>query len=101
VVTLEELDEHSMTRVLTEVKHNILDQYRWIFKQDQVELNFESSSIDAIVKRAINSGTGARALQSEVERALMPHMFKLRDYVKREIKCVNINADLINNPDNI
>jgi ATP-dependent Clp protease ATP-binding subunit ClpX len=101
VVTLEELDESSMTRVLTEVKHNILDQYRWIFKQDQVELNFESSSIDAIVKRAINSGTGARALQSEVERALMPHMFKLRDYVKREIKCVNINADLINNPDNI
>ena len=101
VVTLEELDEHSMTRVLTEVKHNILDQYRWIFKQDQVELNFESSSIDAIVKRAINSGTGARALQSEVERALMPHMFKLRDYVKREIKCVNINADLINNPSNI
>jgi ATP-dependent Clp protease ATP-binding subunit ClpX len=101
VVTLEELDEHSMTRVLTEVKHNILDQYRWIFKQDQVELNFESSSIDAIVKRAIDSGTGARALQSEVERALMPHMFKLRDYVKREIKCVNINADLINNPDNI
>ena len=101
VFTLEELDEHSMTRVLTEVKHNILDQYRWIFKQDQVELNFESSSIDAIVKRAINSGTGARALQSEVERALMPHMFKLRDYVKREIKCVNINADLINNPSNI
>jgi ATP-dependent Clp protease ATP-binding subunit ClpX len=101
VVTLEELDESSMTRVLTEVKHNILDQYRWIFKQDQVELNFESSSIDAIVKRAINSGTGARALQSEVERALMPHMFKLRDYVKREIKCVNINADLIKNPDNI
>jgi len=101
VVTLEELDEPSMTRVLTEIKHNILDQYRWIFKQDQVELNFDSSSIDAIVKRAINSGTGARALQSEVERALMPHMFKLRDYVKREIKCVNINADLINNPNNI
>ena len=101
VVTLDELTEQDLTRVLTEVKHNMIEQYQWIFKQDNVELNFDAGSICAIVKRAIESGTGARALQSEVERALMPHMFRLRDYVNRGINRVDINADLINNPTNI
>ena len=101
VVTLDELTEQDLTRVLTEVKHNMIEQYQWIFKQDNVELNFDAGSISAIVKRAIESGTGARALQSEVERALMPHMFRLRDYVNRGINRVDINADLINNPTNI
>lgn len=97
-VTLEELERADMLRILTEVKNNYVDQYQWLFQQDGVELKFVPEALEAMVDRAIESGTGARALHSEIERALMPHMFHLRQYRDKGIKCVDIAAEDINNP---
>ena len=99
VVTLEELAKPDMIRILTEVKNNYIDQYQWLFQQDEIELRFDPAAIEAMVDRAIESGTGARALHSEIERALMPHMFHLRQYRDKDIKCVDISAADINNPE--
>jgi ATP-dependent protease Clp ATPase subunit len=52
----------------------------------------------AIVDRAITSGTGARALQSELERVLLPHMFDLKQYQANAVKCVDIDETQVNNP---
>lgn len=98
MVTLKELEKFDMLRILTEVKNNYVEQYQWLFGQDDVELRFAPEAIDAMVERAIESGTGARALHSEIERALMPHMFHLAQYRGRGIKCVDIGAEHINNP---
>jgi ATP-dependent Clp protease ATP-binding subunit ClpX len=98
VVNLEPLERRDLVRILTEVKNNYIDQYQWLFRQDEVELTFAQSALDAIVDRAHSSGTGARALHSEIERALMPHMFNLRAYHEAGINCVDINAGLVNNP---
>jgi ATP-dependent Clp protease ATP-binding subunit ClpX len=97
-VTLEELERADMIRILTEVKNNYVDQYQWLFQQDGVELKFTPEALEAIVDRAIESGTGARALHSELERTLMPHMFNLRRYREVNTKYVEISADDINNP---
>jgi len=53
------------------------------------------------VDRAMAAGTGARALQNEVERALLPHMFNLVGYRDRGIKTLDISAENINNPSSI
>jgi ATP-dependent Clp protease ATP-binding subunit ClpX len=98
VVTLAQLKREDMMRILTDVKNNYIEQYSWLFAQDQVELKFSTDSIEALVDRAIASGTGARALHSELERVLLPHMFNLAEYKSREIKCVDISPDHINNP---
>ena len=98
VVNLQPLERSDLVRILTEVKNNYIDQYQWLFRQDQVELTFAQSALDAIVDRAHSSGTGARALHSEIERALMPHMFNLRAYHEAGINCVDIDAGLVNNP---
>lgn len=98
VVTLQELAKPELIRVLTEIKHNFLGQYQWLFQQDEVELTFQSEAIEQIVDRALESGTGARALHTELERALMPHMYRLREYQSRGIKCIDIDAKDINNP---
>ena len=101
VVTLEQLTKDDMLRILTEVKDNYIDQYRWLFEQDEIELKFLEDSIAAIVDRAMASGTGARALHSEIERALLPHMFNIVDYSTRGLGTVTITAELINNPTKI
>jgi ATP-dependent Clp protease ATP-binding subunit ClpX len=98
VVTLEPLEKQDLMRILTEVKNNYIDQYQWLFKQDSVKLNFRTDALEAVVARAIESGTGARALHTEIERALMPHMFHLRQYKDQGIKTLDINAELIQKP---
>lgn len=98
VVTLEPLKKQDLMRILTEVKNNYIDQYQWLFKQDSVKLNFRKDALEAVVARAIESGTGARALHTEIERALMPHMFHLRQYKDQGIKTLDINAELVQKP---
>ena len=101
VVTLKPLDAEDLRRILTEVKNNYVSQYQWLFEQDQVGLTFTDTALDAIVDRAMKSGTGARALHSEIEHALMPHMFHLVEYQQQGIKCVDITPELINIPKHI
>jgi ATP-dependent Clp protease ATP-binding subunit ClpX len=98
VVNLEPLERNDLVRILTEVKNNYISQYQWLFKQDAIDLTFGQDALDALVDRAHSSGTGARALHSEIERALMPHMFNIRAYHEAGINCVDINVDLVNNP---
>lgn len=98
VVVLQELEKQDLKRILTEVKNNYITQYQWLFVQDNIQLTFDPTAIDAMVDRAIQSGTGARALQSEIERALMPHMFYLKQYQSRGIEQVTISAENIIDP---
>ena len=97
-VALQQLDKADLVRILIETKNNLIDQYRWLFQQDGVDLAFDNEAILSIVERAIASGTGARALQSELERVLLPHMFDLKQYQADAVKCVDIDENQVNNP---
>ena len=97
-VALQQLDKADLVRILIETKNNLIDQYRWLFQQDGVDLAFDDEAILSIVERAIASGTGARALQSELERVLLPHMFDLKQYQADAVKCVHIDQQQVNNP---
>jgi len=98
MVSLQPLERSDLVRILTEVKNNYVQQYQWLFQQDGVALTFADSALDVLVDRAQSTGTGARALHSEIERALMPHMFHLQAYQEAGINCVDITADLVNTP---
>ena len=54
-----------------------------------------------MVINCINSKTGARGLQTEIERVLMPHMFNAGKYKKKGITELNIDKELIINPKKI
>jgi len=97
-VALTQLVKEDLVRILLETKNNLIEQYQWLFNEDRVGLNFSDDAILAIVDRAIKSGTGARALQSELERVLLPHMFDLKQYQTQGIKCIDIDAQQVNNP---
>lgn len=98
VVTLDQLESQDLRRILTEVKNNYVDQYQWLFEQDGMQLDIQASALDTIVDRAMQSGTGARALHTELERVLLPHMYHVRDYQQRGLSLIAIDSDLVNNP---
>jgi ATP-dependent Clp protease ATP-binding subunit ClpX len=97
-VALQELDKADLVRILQEVKHNYVSQYQWLFKQDEVDLEFSKDSLDLIAERTIKNKTGARGLHSELERVLLPHMYNLARYRTDGIRQVDIDQALVNSP---
>jgi ATP-dependent Clp protease ATP-binding subunit ClpX len=97
-VSLTELSVDNMVDILTKVRHNFVEQYQWLFSQDGIKLTFQDAAIKIIAQRALDSGTGARGLHSELERVLLPHMFELCSYAEQNIDMVIIDEALVNNP---
>jgi ATP-dependent Clp protease ATP-binding subunit ClpX len=98
IVTLTALERDDMRKILTDTKNNLIQQYQWLFAQDDIELEFDSAAIDCMVARAMASSTGARALHTEMERVLMPHMYHIHRYLSQGLDRVIIDADLVNTP---
>jgi ATP-dependent Clp protease ATP-binding subunit ClpX len=97
-VTLAALTVDNMRQILTSTKNNLIQQYQWLFAQDDVRLEFADAAIDCMVARAMASSTGARALHTEMERVLMPHMYHIHGYRSEGLDRVIIDPDLVNIP---
>ena len=97
-VSLHGLTKEQLVSILTDVKHNFVEQYQWLFDQDGVELDFEPESLEIIAENTLKTKTGARGLHSELERILLPHMFDLKRYNKQSILRVAISPTLVNTP---
>lgn len=101
LVDTKELTKEELYRVLTEIKNNFIEQYKYIFSLDKVELSFTTEALEQIVENCLTLKTGARGLHNELERILMPHMFNLSKYANNGYKKLNITKDLVINPTNM
>ena len=97
-VALEELNREDLIQVLTKIRHNYIQQYQWLFAQDNVELVFTVDALEQIADNTILNKTGARGLHSELEKVLLPHMYRLCRYRERGIKKLEITRDMVNIP---
>ena len=77
VVTLEALDEGTLTKILNEPKNALVKQYRKLFELDNVELEFEDAALKRIANEAIKRETGARGLRSIIEEIMKDIMFDI------------------------
>ena len=77
IVTLRELSEDALVRILTEPKNALVKQYKKLFEIDNVELEFEPEAIKAIAKQAIERKTGARGLRSIIEKVMTDIMYEI------------------------
>ena len=77
VATLEDLDEASLKKILTEPKNALVKQYQRLFEMENIELTFADEALGAIARKAIERKTGARGLRSILEGILLETMFDL------------------------
>ncbi len=75
VTVLDDLDEDALVRILDEPKNALIKQYKYLFKADNIELEFADEAKRAIAKKSIERKTGARGLRSIVEATLRDIMF--------------------------
>ena len=77
IVTLHNLDEDALVRIVKEPKNALSKQYKKLIGLDGIELEFEDEAYAAIAKMAIERNTGARGLRAILEGIMMKPMFEL------------------------
>jgi ATP-dependent Clp protease ATP-binding subunit ClpX len=93
IAPLHSLSSEALKSILTEPRNAILKQYKKLFMIEGVELEFDPFAIEAIVKKAQQRKTGARALRSIVEEFMLDIMFELPGKEKVN-KCI-ITKDVV------
>jgi ATP-dependent Clp protease ATP-binding subunit ClpX len=76
-VSLEELKQEDLKRIITEPRNAIVKQYQASLAIDDVKLEFTEGAINAIADTAIKQKTGARGLRAIVERLMTDVMFEI------------------------
>ena len=95
ISVLDELDEASLVRILTEPKNALVKQYKKLFSYDDIELEIDDAALIEIAKKAIVQKTGARGLRSILESILMKTMFTVPS--DGSIAKVTVTADCVIN----
>jgi ATP-dependent Clp protease ATP-binding subunit ClpX len=93
IVTLENLDEDALVRILTEPKNALTRQYQRLFEMDGVELTFDEDAIRAVARKAIERKTGARGLRAILEDVMLDIMFDIPS--REDVATCRITADVI------
>jgi ATP-dependent Clp protease ATP-binding subunit ClpX len=97
-VNVDNLTKDEMIQVLTKVKNNYIDQYKYLLSLDDIELEFSEDAISQLAENTMKLKTGARGLHTEIEKALMPHMYNTKKYRENNIKKINISQEQILQP---
>ena len=95
VSTINHLDESALMRVLIEPKNSLLKQYKKLFKMEGIELDFQPEALSEIISLAMERKSGARALRSVIENAMLDIMFNLPEYSEDRVSHIIITKEFI------
>ena len=93
IVTLENLDEDALVRILSEPKNALSRQYKRLFEMDNVELTFEEDALREVAHLAIERKTGARGLRAILEDVMLDILFDIPS--DKDIVAVRVTKDTI------
>jgi ATP-dependent Clp protease ATP-binding subunit ClpX len=77
ITSVRPLDRDALVEILTEPRNALVRQYAKLFELDNVELDFDSSALEAIADQAVLRGTGARGLRAIMEEVLLSVMYEV------------------------
>lgn len=92
-VALDQLDEATLVRILTEPKNALVRQYKYLLEMDGIQLEFTQEALKEIARLAVKRKTGARGLRAIVEKLLLDTMFDLPG--RTDVECVLINENCV------
>jgi ATP-dependent Clp protease ATP-binding subunit ClpX len=94
IVTLNELSENALIKILKEPKNAITKQYKQMFLLDGINLEFKESALLEVAKKAINLKSGARGLRTILEDSMLELMYKTPS--DKNIKGIVLDENFIN-----
>jgi ATP-dependent Clp protease ATP-binding subunit ClpX len=97
ISAMQSLSEDALLNILTGPKNAIVKQYKRLFRMEGVDLEFEEGALNAVVQKAQERGTGARALRSILEEVMTEIMYMLPE--RRGVTSCTITKDVIEKKD--
>ncbi len=77
IVSLDNLDEEALVRIVRDPKNSLYKQYQKLFSIDGVELELEEGAFRAIAREALAKEIGARGLRSILEGIMTGLMYEI------------------------
>ena len=96
IINVEELDEEQLVEILEKTKNSPIKQYQYMFKLDNIKLEFEKGALLEIAAKAKELKTNARGLKNIIEKILLPYQFDAVDLVERGLSLIRISKNTVN-----
>ena len=93
IVSMDQLTEEELVRVLTEPKNALIKQYAKLLSMEGVDLQVNKDALGAMAREALKRGTGARGLRSILERLMLDVMFDVPN--RRDVRSVTITEAVV------
>jgi ATP-dependent Clp protease ATP-binding subunit ClpX len=93
IANCNELTEQDLVRILTEPKNADIKQLSAMFELEDVKLEFTPDALETIAKKAIEAGTGARALRMILENLTRDLMYEIPS--DPTVKSIAITKDVV------
>ena len=95
LTNVDELSKEDLIRILVEPRNNLINQYKYLFDLDGLEIEFHPEALEAIVDKSIASKTNARGLRTTMEKLLIPYQFEAQDLARKGLKKLIITKDTV------
>jgi ATP-dependent Clp protease ATP-binding subunit ClpX len=79
------LTQDDLVKIITEPKNSISNQYKSLFKMDNIKLEFSKDFCLSVADEAINKNLGARGLRQIIEKRMKKTFFKVNDFKNKTI----------------
>jgi len=76
-VALNELDEPTLVRILSEPKNSLIKQYKKMFSMEGVSIEFTKDALSRIAELAVKRKAGARGLRAILESKMLDLMYEI------------------------
>ncbi|MGX7577026.1 ATP-dependent Clp protease ATP-binding subunit ClpX [Candidatus Vidania fulgoroideorum] len=88
VSVLKPLKIPDLKKILTEPKNSLINQYKLLFKVDEIKLEFEEKTLSYVAKKAYTLKLGARGLKYILDKYMLNLMYEISKLKKKNKKLV-------------
>jgi ATP-dependent Clp protease ATP-binding subunit ClpX len=93
IVHTENLTVDDLFSIIKNKNNGILEQYKFYFSSNEIELNIEDDGIQAIAQHAIKMNLGARGLRSIFELITHDYLFNITTLAENHVKQITLTTE--------
>jgi ATP-dependent Clp protease ATP-binding subunit ClpX len=99
ITSVSALTEKQLVKILTEPKNALIKQVKYLFKLDDIEIEFTNEAKHSIAKKAKALGTNARALKNILDNIVLPYQFDAQEMRNKGVNKIQITGDVVDKGD--
>jgi ATP-dependent Clp protease ATP-binding subunit ClpX len=93
IVHTDNLTVDDLCQVIQNKNNGVLEQYKFYFSVNQIELNIEGAVVTAIANHAVKMNLGARGLRSIFELITHDYLFNMSTLTENNVKQITLTTE--------